>query len=169
MIGENVFTVRQCNAHTYIHLVLFLWIIYLFVQHSVIQSRKIFCTLIHQIVSPVVRAATHWMSQLMRLWYLSHRRPAKAQASLRIRAVSPEPSLFAHMKYGSRWRVIQTSSPTGWLRMHVWRMSLRKTKRAIITWAGSNVLFYRVKMILLQSQRWLGTAYVTVKSVCAWD
>ena len=24
------------------------------------------------------------MSQLMRLWYLSHRRPAKAQASLRI-------------------------------------------------------------------------------------
>ena len=45
------------------------------------------------------------MSKLMRLWYLSHRRPAKAQASLRIRAVSPEPSLFAHMKYGSRRRV----------------------------------------------------------------
>ena len=41
----------------------------------------------------------------MRLWYLSHRRPAKAQASLRICAVSPEPSLFAHMKYGSRRRV----------------------------------------------------------------
>ena len=38
----------------------------------------------------------------MRLWYLSHRRPAKAQASLHIRAVSPEPSLFAHMKHGSR-------------------------------------------------------------------
>ena len=34
----------------------------------------------------------------MRLWYLSHRRPAKAQASLRIRTVSPEPSLFAHME-----------------------------------------------------------------------
>ena len=32
-------------------------------------------------------------------------RPAKAQASLRIRAISPEPSLFAHMKYGSRRRV----------------------------------------------------------------
>ena len=30
---------------------------------------------------------------------------AKAQASLCIRAVLPEPSLFAHMKYGSRWRV----------------------------------------------------------------
>ena len=45
------------------------------------------------------------ISQLMRLWYLSHRRPAKVQASLRIRAVSPETSLFAHMKYGSRRRV----------------------------------------------------------------
>ena len=37
------------------------------------------------------------MSQLMRLWYLSHRRTAKAQARLRIRAVSPEPLLFAHI------------------------------------------------------------------------
>ena len=43
-----------------------------------------------------------YLSQLMRLWYLSHKRPAKAQASLRIRAVTPEPSLFAQMKYGSR-------------------------------------------------------------------
>ena len=46
----------------------------------------------------------HHMSQPMRLWYLSHRRRAKAQASLRIHAVSPEPSLFAHIKYGSRRR-----------------------------------------------------------------
>ena len=41
----------------------------------------------------------------MRLWYLSHRQPGKAQASLRICTVSPEPLLFAHMKYGSRQRV----------------------------------------------------------------
>ena len=38
----------------------------------------------------------------MRLWYLSHMRLAKVQASLRIRAVSPEPLLFLHMKYGGR-------------------------------------------------------------------
>ena len=31
----------------------------------------------------------------MRLWLLSHRRPTKAQTSLRIRAILPEPSLFA--------------------------------------------------------------------------
>ena len=43
----------------------------------------------------------HKMSQLLKLWYLSHRQPAKAQASLRIHAVSKN----------------QTSSPTGWLRM----------------------------------------------------
>ena len=45
------------------------------------------------------------LSQLMRLWYLSHRRPAKAQASLHICTVSPEPSLFTYMKYGSGRRV----------------------------------------------------------------
>ena len=42
----------------------------------------------------------------MRFWYLSHRRPAKSQASLRICAVSPEPLLFAYKKYGNR-RMIQ--------------------------------------------------------------
>ena len=31
----------------------------------------------------------------------------------------------------------QTSSPTGWLCRHVWRMSLRRKKSAIISWAGS--------------------------------
>ena len=34
----------------------------------------------------------------MRWWYLSNRRPVKVQASLRICAVSPEPSLFAHIR-----------------------------------------------------------------------
>ena len=38
------------------------------------------------------------------LLLLSHRRPAKTQLSLCIRAFSPEPPMFAHMKYGSRRR-----------------------------------------------------------------
>ena len=79
-----------------------------------------------------VRKWTKKMSQLMRLRHLSHRRPVKVQASLRICAVSPEPSLFAHMKYESRGRVRpkkQASSPTGWLRMHGWRKSLRSGKK----------------------------------------
>ena len=76
----------------------------------------------------------------MRLWYLSHRRPAKAQASLPIRAVSPEPSLFAHIKYGSRRRVrpkIRHLAPTGSLGMRVWRRSLRRTKSTINSWDGN--------------------------------
>ena len=52
----------------------------------------------------------------MGLWYLSHRRPAKAQASLHIHAVSPEPSLFAYMKYGSRRRVQQKNQT--WMAVH---------------------------------------------------
>ena len=36
---------------------------------------------------------------------VSHRRPAKSQASLHINEDSTEPSLFAHMKYGSSQRV----------------------------------------------------------------
>ena len=45
------------------------------------------------------------INQLIRLWYLSHRQTAKAQARLHICTVSPEPSLFAHITYGSRRRV----------------------------------------------------------------
>ena len=48
------------------------------------------------------------MSQLMKLWHLSLRRPAKAQiyepAHLRSLARAAEPSLFTHMKYGSTCR-----------------------------------------------------------------
>ena len=36
------------------------------------------------------------LDRVKRIWYLSPMRAAKAQASLRIRAVSPEPSLLAH-------------------------------------------------------------------------
>ena len=50
---------------------------------------------------------TEWRSKLKmgrakRIWYLSPMRAAKVQASLRIRAVSPEPSLLAHTSSESR-------------------------------------------------------------------
>ena len=45
------------------------------------------------------------MTQCMRFWYLSHKRAANAQASLRICTDSPEPSLLAHTKYGCRLRL----------------------------------------------------------------
>ena len=42
------------------------------------------------------------MGRVKRIWYLSPVRAAKVQASLRIRAVSPEPSLLAHTSSESR-------------------------------------------------------------------
>ena len=42
------------------------------------------------------------MDRVKRIWYLSPMRVAKVQASLRIRAVSPEPPLLAHTSSESR-------------------------------------------------------------------
>ena len=42
------------------------------------------------------------MDRVKRIWYLSPMRAAKVQARLRIRAVSPEPSLLAHTSIESR-------------------------------------------------------------------
>ena len=42
------------------------------------------------------------MGRVKRIWCLSPMRAAKVQASLRIRAVSPEPSLLAHTSSESR-------------------------------------------------------------------
>ena len=56
-----------------------------------------------------------------------------------IRAVSPEPSLFANIKYGSRRRVrpkIGHLAP-----LDGWKMSLQRMKSAIISWDGSIYLF----------------------------
>ena len=42
------------------------------------------------------------LNRVKRIWYLSPMRAAKVQARLRIRAVSPEPSLLAHTSSESR-------------------------------------------------------------------
>ena len=43
-----------------------------------------------------------YMDRVKRIWYLTPMRAAKVQASLRIHAVSPEPSLLAHTSSESR-------------------------------------------------------------------
>ena len=45
---------------------------------------------------------TFHLDSVKRIWYLSPMRGAKVQASLRIRAVSPEPPLLAHTSSESR-------------------------------------------------------------------
>ena len=58
------------------------------------------------------------MDRVKRIWYLSPMRAAKVQASLRIRAVSPEPSLLAHTSSESRGTFRQKARPlaplNGW-------------------------------------------------------
>ena len=44
----------------------------------------------------------NYLGRVKRIWYLSPMRAAKVQASLRIRAVSPEPPLLAHTSSESR-------------------------------------------------------------------
>ena len=48
------------------------------------------------------RLGNLYLDRVKRIWYLSPMRAAKVQASLRIRAVSPEPPLLAHTSSESR-------------------------------------------------------------------
>ena len=50
----------------------------------------------------IALSSTLYLDRVKRIWYLSPMRAAKVQASLRIRAVSPEPSLLAHTSSESR-------------------------------------------------------------------
>ena len=89
-------------------------------------------------------------------------------------AVSPEPSLFAHMKYGSRWRVqpkIRHLAPLDGCTC----MSLRRTKSTIISWAGSFHSFWvkPIKMsvrnhLIIQEQNLAFSCVDTVKLLKIW-
>ena len=52
---------------------------------------------------------SYHLGRVKRIWYLSPMRAAKVQASLRIRAVSPEPPLLAHTSSESRGTFRQKS------------------------------------------------------------
>ena len=61
------------------------------------QSNLMFYSQFHELILVYI-----YMDRVKRIWYLSSMRAAKVQASLRIRAVSPEPSLLAHTNSESR-------------------------------------------------------------------
>ena len=81
-------------------------------------------------------------------------RPTKALVSMRslARAFSVGSNL-AHMNYESRRRVwpkiIGHLAPTGWLRMHVWRISLRRMKRTKISWMQTGTDFLHISVITI--------------------
>ena len=82
------------------------------------------------------------MERVKRIWYLSPMRAAKVQASLRIRAVSPEPSLLAHTSSESRgtfWQKARSLAPLiGWA-CAVKILSWRNARRHKFAWRGSYV------------------------------
>ena len=49
----------------------------------------------------------------------------------------------------------QTSSPIGWLHMHIWKMSLQRTKSSIISWEGS----FKVGLIFVKSSHDINFAF----------
>ena len=67
----------------------------------------------------------YYMDRVKRIWYLSPMRAAKVHASLRIRAVSPEPLLLAQYKQWIK-RNLQTENqipgPSEWLGMRSWNL-----------------------------------------------
>ena len=50
----------------------------------------------------VALQAQDYLGRVKRIWYLSPMRAAKVQASLRMRAISPEPPLLAHTRSESK-------------------------------------------------------------------
>ena len=99
-LSKNILTVNYCLWHENIKY---------YIGNNIKSKNVVFLKSLSIFMPRIFFYSFNWMKghfrQLMRLWYLSHRRPAKAQASLGICAVTPEPSLFAHMKYGRRRRV----------------------------------------------------------------
>ena len=70
-----------------------------------VYVRKSKCSfyLVWQLICALLFFTTKgYMDRVKRIWYLLPMRAAKVQASLRIRAVSPEPSLLAHTSSESR-------------------------------------------------------------------
>ena len=71
----------------------------------------------------------------------------------------PEPSLFAHMKYGSRRRI---RPKIRHLARHVWRMSLRRTKSVIISRSSgmaTTILYKTVKGESDNTKEWTGMEF----------
>ena len=72
---------------------------YLFAKYCILFSNNLHCAFIVTYLLPREQC---YLGRVKRIWYLSPMQAAKVQASLRIRAVSPEPPLLAHTSSASR-------------------------------------------------------------------
>ena len=88
------------------------------------------------------------LDRVKRIWYLSPMRAAKAQASLRIRAVSPELPLLAHTSSESRGTFRQKARPlaplNGWAcAVKIWHDGMFEDTNSL---DGAYLCFYIDKM-----------------------
>ena len=92
--------------------------IYIGTRHSRVIL-QIFCNLLFALFSRIVKVFHSnfipYLDRVKRIWYLSPMRAAKVQASLRIRAVSPEPTLLAHTRSESKGTFRQKARSLGLL------------------------------------------------------
>ena len=94
------------------------------------------------------------MGRVKRIWYLSPMRAAKVQASLRIRAVSPEPPLLAHIGSESsrtfRQKARSLAPLNGWAcAVKICHDGMLEDTNSL---DASQIIFENVKMLLLYNE-----------------
>ena len=109
----------------------------------------------------------HHKGRVKGILYLSPMRAAKVQASLRIRAGSPEPSLLAHTS--SEKRDIQTESqipgPSEWPCMRSWNLSWRNARRHKFAWRGLHLRCCNSASIF----NWTASSEFVSSSIPSWQ
>ena len=94
------------------------------------------------------------LDRVKRIWYLSPMRTAKVQASLRIRAVSPEPSLLAHTSSESRGTFNQKARSLAHL--NGWACAVKICHDGMLedtnSLDGARIAFYSATIPLMSSQ-----------------
>ena len=101
------------------------------------------------------------MGRVKRIWYLSPMRAAKVQASLRIRAVSPEPPLLAHTSNDSRGTFRQSARSLAPL--HGWTTQLK----FVLTESSKTQI--RLTGLNYKCNHYMTTVVFVCETVCFWS
>ena len=86
------------------------------------------------------------LDRIKRIWYLSPMRAAKVQASLRIRAVSPEPPLLAHTSSESRGTFRQKARSLASL--NGWALGLQRYTHLTIRYVSQYLLHDTIRIAI---------------------
>ena len=97
-----------------------------------------------------------YLGRAKRIWYLSPMRAAKVQASLRIRAVSPEPPLLAHTSSESRGTFRQKARSLASL--NGWACAVKTCHDGMLedtnSLDGAHLMLLKVNVIISLNYKW---------------